>query len=119
MIMEPKFIDERYPELFSEDYCGLEINTGWYTLVDTMCRTIVSYNVFMTKKDPYYEPVKIVQIKEKFGSLRVYCDGGDSYIDGMVHMAEEMSTNICELCGKPGKVVITGSWLMTRCEEHR
>ncbi len=63
------------------------------------------------------DPVQIDQIKEKFGSLRYYYTGGDEYIAGMVDLVEELSTRICERCGKPGKIR-TGGWLKTLCDEH-
>lgn len=62
--------------------------------------------------------VVAVQVKEKFGTLRFYYDGGDDYIDGAVAMAEMMSSVTCEVCGKPGKSNDTG-WIRTVCEEHK
>lgn len=61
--------------------------------------------------------VTVNQVKEKFGTLRFYYSGGDSYIDGLVAMAESMSANTCEECGAPGKTV-GGGWLTTLCEKH-
>lgn len=57
------------------------------------------------------------QVKEKYGTLRFYYGGGDDYIDGLVSMAEEMSSVTCETCGKPGKLR-GGTWLYTACDEH-
>jgi len=57
------------------------------------------------------------QVKEKFGTLRFYYSGGDDVIDGMVQMAEAMSSVTCEECGAPGKTNDKG-WLSTRCEAH-
>lgn len=66
------------------------------------------------------EPVEQViatQIKEKFGGLRFYYNGGDSFIGGVVAMAEEMSYRTCEECGAPGKESTSG-WIRTLCDEH-
>lgn len=57
------------------------------------------------------------QVKEKFGTLRFYYRGGDSTIDGMVRMAEAMSSRTCEECGNPGKPT-PGGWIWTLCETH-
>jgi hypothetical protein len=57
------------------------------------------------------------QVKEKFGTLRFYYEGGNDYIDGMIAMAEAMSAHICETCGKPGTLRGRG-WLYTACDEH-
>lgn len=63
------------------------------------------------------EQVVATQIKEKFGTLRFYYNGGDDYISGLEAMADSMSGKICEDCGKPGKST-TGGWIRTLCEEH-
>ena len=62
--------------------------------------------------------VVAVQVKEKFGTLRFYYEGGDDKIDGMVRMAESMSAVICEQCGAPGTTGGT-RWISTLCETHR
>jgi len=61
--------------------------------------------------------VVVTQVKEKFGTLRFYYEAGDDIIDGMVRMAEGMSSCTCEECGKPGKTV-GGGWIRTLCDEH-
>lgn len=62
--------------------------------------------------------IYIIQIKEKFGGLRFYYDGGDREIDGMVRMAESMSYRLCEVCGLPGRPNREG-WIRTLCETHK
>lgn len=62
--------------------------------------------------------VVVRQVKEKFGTLRFYYDGGDDMIDGMVRMAESMSAVTCEQCGAPGTTGGRG-WITTLCETHR
>ena len=57
--------------------------------------------------------VKIAQYKEKFGTLRVYVDGGDKTIDGMIRFAEYLSLKICQDSGKPGDVCKRGGWYAT------
>jgi hypothetical protein len=58
-----------------------------------------------------------VQVKEKFGTLRFYYDGGDDIVDGVVRMAEAMSSVTCEVCGAPG-TRRGGPWVRTLCDEH-
>ena len=70
---------------------------------------------------PILDPVSqvvAVQIKEKFGTLRFYYNGGDETIQGMVRMAESMSAVTCETCGSPGKLR-RGGWLQTLCDRHQ
>jgi len=61
--------------------------------------------------------VVVAQVKEKFGTLRFYYDGGDEYISGLVRMAESMSGVTCEECGAPG-TTNGGGWVRTLCEKH-
>ncbi len=61
--------------------------------------------------------VTVVQVKEKFGTLRFYYNGGDTYIDAMVSFAEAMSACTCERCGAPG-VIRGGGWVRTLCDTH-
>ena len=57
--------------------------------------------------------VKIAQYKEKFGSLRVYIDGGDEEVEGMIRFAEYLSTKTCQDTGEPGDLCKKGSWYST------
>lgn len=63
------------------------------------------------------QPVVVEQIKEKFGGLRFYHQGGDEYVDGLVTMAEEWASRTCEVCGSPGRAR-QGGWIRTLCDTH-
>lgn len=57
---------------------------------------------------------QVCQIKEKFGGLRIYYNGQDPYIDGLISMAEAWAYRTCEECGKPGKRIN----MAVLCDEH-
>ena len=61
--------------------------------------------------------IQIQQIKEKFGGLRFYYDGGDDRISGMETMAEIWAGQTCETCGNKGERR-SGGWIRTLCNEH-
>jgi hypothetical protein len=67
------------------------------------------------KLDPIPKVV-IGQIKEKYGTLRFYYDGGDEFIQGMVSFAESLSSNLCEETGEAGGLCKKGSWYKTLSE---
>lgn len=46
--------------------------------------------------------VSVTQIKEKFGMVRVYVEGGDDEIEHPIDAAEAESAMICEVCGPRG-----------------
>jgi len=119
--LQQKLFD-KYPLLFAQhdldmkETCmcwGIETGDGWFDLIDTLCKTIQSYITLNHKPQ-----VEFVQVKEKFGTLRVYTAGGDDIIHGMIWFAESLSGTICEVCGKPGHCNESG-WIRCRCDEHQ
>ena len=62
--------------------------------------------------------VVATQVKEKFGTLRIYVDGGDEEVDRLLDEGELESATICEVCGAPGTLSNSG-WCSTRCEPCR
>jgi hypothetical protein len=66
------------------------------------------------------EQVVAKQIKEKFGTLRFYYDGGDEFIRGLESMAASMTSRTCEECGSPGTSRSTKKqrWLLVLCDKH-
>lgn len=82
------------------------------------------YNKFFSKFRRRFEhmvateiDVDITQVKEKYGTLRIYYNGGDDEIGGMIDMAEMMSIYTCELCGSTENVGITLGWNTTCCKK--
>lgn len=76
------------------------------------------------KNDTCYRKIKsevhqvvAAQVKEKFGGLRFYVDGGDDEIYAMISFAEAMSYRMCEECGSPGTTGGRG-WIRTLCSAH-
>jgi hypothetical protein len=59
----------------------------------------------------------VVQVKEKFGTLRFYIQSGTEAHYNYISFAEAMSGVTCETCGSPGKR-LGGGWVYTACEEH-
>ena len=59
----------------------------------------------------------VAQIKEKFGTLRLYMDNCEGFDSGVIQMAEEMSCHTCEVCGCSGTTYTIG-WHKTLCDAH-
>lgn len=60
-------------------------------------------------------PYKASQVKEKYGSLRMYMDYETEEMSAVIRLAEHDSAKTCEECGEPGEVRGKG-WLMCRCD---
>jgi hypothetical protein len=71
------------------------------------------------KKGEPIPQVVALQVKEKFGILRFYYQGGDDYVRGLVRMAENMSAVTCEQCGSTDDTVhqTKTNWIRTRCKK--
>jgi hypothetical protein len=135
-----KELIEKYPKIFevTEDrkmmpfsMFGCETNDGWYDLLNHLCSQIQHHIDWSNEQrnrllgdNPHnlsvpdeVAQVTVSQVKEKFGTLRFYYSGGDDRIDGMVRMAESLSSVICEVCGDRGQLRGRG-WWYTACERH-
>jgi hypothetical protein len=134
-----KKLKEKYPKIFTSDNVtsfsmyGIECGNGWYELLNQLCESIqfhVDHNVkkkfwanfkFIKKIfniQDVSNQVEILQIKEKWGTLKFYYTGGDRYIKGLVAFAETMSATICEYCGTNRNVKERGiNRIITLCNE--
>jgi len=120
---------EKYPLLFPQadaetpfNDWGFEVSEGWYDLIENTCRVLynpyrnaewrMEYAEKMKDKDPslfekYSKELEeeksklpvFAQIKQKFGTLRLYADNVNSYSDGIISLAESLSEHICKHCG--------------------
>ena len=67
--------------------------------------------------EPRVPQVTVTQVKEKFGTLRFYYNGGDEAIENFIHMAEVMTYVTCDECGAPGRLGGKG-WISVKCKKH-
>ena len=79
------------------------VGKGWQGLID-ICYSLLREGEFVT------------DVKEKFGELRI--EYSDIRIEEEMDLITKWSTQICEICGKKGRLKETNGWLKTRCEEH-
>ena len=114
-----KYLIETYPVLYqghkwpiTENLMafGFECGDGWFPIVDQLSADI-------TELDKQGGPPTIaVQVKEKFGGLRFYIEGGTDAVIDVIDKAEDLSLETCEVCGEPGKQRGRG-WIYTMCDK--
>lgn len=112
-----------FPKLFRDrnsspqDTCfafGFECGDGWEPLLRRAAEKLEAINNSLANPD---EHIVASQVKEKFGTLRFYINGGDDAADAIIREAEEASEVTCEVCGEPG--TLRGKyWVYTACDEH-
>ena len=79
---------------------GIECGDGWYDLIDDTLSRIEQHCATNGSGLP-----AITQIKEKFGSLRIYLTPTTDAFMSILTAAERKSATICEQCGRPGTLV--------------
>jgi hypothetical protein len=124
-----KSMEEKYPKMLAGKYGGFAIGKGWWIIIDKLMGQIqwhidgsIKNNKWDLENDktnvrPIIPQVTVEQIKEKFGGLRFYYQGGDEYIHGLVSMAESWAGIACEECGGIGERR-SGGWIRTLCDKH-
>ena len=113
-----KNMEEKYPKMFAQPYGGFAVDKGWWPILQALCSNIQHYLNWKNREGEVVPQVVVTQIKEKFGGLRFYYDGGDDRVQGMVSMAESWADKSCEICGAPGTSGGRG-WIKTLCPIHR
>lgn len=94
-----------------------EVGNGWIPLIEEAKIIVSKYNL----EHPDNEPIKFIQIKEKWGGLRMYLNYYPKDMHEKMEEFEEKSWIICEHCGATENVTRdwTHGWVMTLCDECR
>lgn len=93
---------------------GVECGKGWYGLLQPIIDYITEYNENIEKEDDKLVPL---QIKEKFGGLRVYMNYCTEELKKLINKAEEESYHVCEICGSKKHIGYTMRYIQTICFE--
>ena len=108
----------RHAELFGRGGYPT-VGDGWRELVETAIARIAAAVASVPGAK-----VTITQIKEKYGGLRIYFDGGglsdeaEASIEEAIELAEYRAACTCEDCGSQGQLYDNHGWYITRCEAH-
>jgi hypothetical protein len=116
----------KYPDLFNITFDGEVLATaypavgpGWRDLLE---RALARIAAALAGSPP--DAFKLVQIKEKFASIRIYwhsdglSEAAVASIVEAVDLAEARSACTCEQCGKAGELYVDDGWFRTACNEH-
>ena len=142
----PKLYAQRHMSMQQTCMCwGFDVGDGWFNIINGLSMAIQSHiahntrerwrcrkekrkfnamtreeqlkNDWMARVIPErVHQVVVTQVKEKFGTLRFYYNGGDDAIRNYVQMAECMTYVTCENCGAPGKIGGQG-WISVKCSK--
>ena len=104
--------------MYNNANCSYECGDGWLPLIEDAKTIIAKYNLYHPILE---EKLEFVQIKEKWGELRLYLNQYIPEVEEKIHKLEEKSLDICEQCGtdKNVKTEWTHGWIMTLCDNCR
>lgn len=132
---------ERFPYLFEGQHIGLFLPTGWISRLTALCEEI---DAMLSPEQRTAEFVHFVQLKEKFGTARIYIEGdfeehggvtvwengqlvADPHANGSTlqdrlqracRQAEAETAQLCAGCGEPAEQRNLGGYLLVLCEQH-
>lgn len=85
-----------FPELFQDiSPWGFGCESGWEILLTQLCGRLDALALL---------ELRVVQVKEKYGTLRFYVHGSTDEVQAMIRQAEAESAKTCEWCGAPGQM---------------
>lgn len=94
-----------------------DIPIGWKNLFLQFCEDIKPILIKGNYLNKYY----FIQLKEKYGSIRIYDNGVPSSIrkeiSRLIHDYEIISENVCIDCGNPYAKMCNVSWISPFCEK--
>lgn len=114
-------IVQRHPQLFRNERGRMpgypQVGPGWAELIGLAVERIAKATRNGTA------PVRIFEVKEKYGTLRLHTDRIDdptaaAAVEEAIALAETRSACTCEVCGEEGGLYERGDVLATLCGRH-
>jgi hypothetical protein len=133
-------LEARFSYMFNGENIGFAHYRGWMPVVVRVCTEIDS--LLRDQRDDFHW----TQIKEKFGTLRLYYAFGDEspmkmdiqspnglrsirvqlsepsplgrVVDDLVVQAEDLTAMVCMVCGAPATTQTYDHYWLTLCAEH-
>lgn len=85
-----------------------QVGPGWTPLIQRV----------FTAREAIGTPVGIIQVKEKFGGLRIYTEYHHDELEAIIVEVGKESFHICEECGAEGMLRKKNSVYFTACTFH-
>ena len=94
---------------------GFRHDDGWFDILWRLCEDLEPLVAELERASGCQ--FEVLQVKEKFGGLRIHENDANDAIRQRIEAAERESFHTCEGCGQPG-ALRGGSWIKTLCDEH-
>ncbi|WP_322889920.1 MULTISPECIES: hypothetical protein [unclassified Yoonia] len=109
-------IMKRYPDIFRTVSApmrdGFLCGPGWYPLLDRLFSDIDTI-----RRGDALTGIRVSQVKQKLGELRVYVQGGNDLVTDRIRQAEAEAAASCEGCGGPSPGIRSiGGYVTNACD---
>lgn len=101
----PRFFNRQSPPVRG-GFWGFECRDGWFNILMDLCGRL------STVVD---EEFKVLQVKEKFGTLRFYVFKANDTARELIRRAEVESSHTCEECGSLTGTLRGEGWMKILC----
>lgn len=107
---------EEFPTVFRNGIpaFGFRIGSGWTALLREAFGKV---ELFLQEHPEHQDSFKVLDVKSKFGSLRIYTSSRVKEINDILGNAIELSLRACETCGDTASEE-TSTDYYTSCFEH-
>ena len=97
---------------------GYECSKGWHPIIEDAFDEMSSIirDMDAVSRAYMHDNFRILQVKEKYGGLRIYVSAETDEIADIIKRAEDRAYRTCEECGEYGVMTIRGGWYQTLCE---
>lgn len=125
--MNREELESKWENFFGDDfYCEMSIDDGWADIVNDALEEMFS---IVESNGHDKDVLKLLQIKSKFGGLRIYwlldLEGEEEdvnslhdLLDEVVSKAEKLCSESCSICSSKEDVINSSKgWVITICKE--
>lgn len=93
---------------YTREHALQSVGEGWASLIHQVFDAL----------DNIKGTVKIIQVKEKWGGLRIYTDVYNKELENVIVDVGKKSIYMCEICGQDGTLRTNNSYYKTLCDIH-
>ena len=124
-ILRNKKLVKRYPWIALADWNGNMVNDYSYTMYDDVPigwkqafgKIMLEEYREVLIRNHYLKEYQWVQVKEKYGTLRLYSNGAPEKVLMLESKYDYISGFFCISCGRMNSPLLTGGWVEPLCED--
>ncbi len=109
------YIVMNYIMCYNREQASRAVRPGWNKLINEFYDELDKWN---SEESNFNAKVLVHQVKQKYGSLRIYFSPQIPHLDQLYAKLNKESSTICEICGNNGTYCDKKFWMYVLCEKH-